>query len=292
MFRRHTVLALVLLLGVWAVVAAVEKPDVKPDVKPLRLGCVAFAKESSAEAYRQVQAYLAGEVGREIVLTVYPNYHDVIADLVNDQLELAVLPPLVYLNARRQRPLDTLAFGVYAATGNFSYRSLVLVPRGSPAKTLADLAGRRLAFVDIMSASGYVLPKAALVQAGVRDKRDVKGKFYDNHIDAVRAVLRGDADGVATYDMIYSDSSELAARKAELRTLWTGDHVIPSDAVVATGAVPSVEQKRIRTALLSYYAAQQKQGAQKNAMYEGFVPADPNLYSDLERFLKAITAEK
>jgi phosphonate transport system substrate-binding protein len=212
-------------------------------------------------------------------------------DLVNGKLELAVLPPLVYLNARHERPLETLGYGVYRASGHFSYHSLILVRADSKAASLAELSGKKVAFVDIMSASGYVVPKAALVKAGVAGKKDVKGSFHQNHVDAVRALLRGEVDAAATYDLVFSDSREIAEQKDKLRTLWTGDVVIPSDAVVATPEVSAELRGKLTDALLGYHTAQKQKRAPENRVYGAFVPADPHLYNDLERFLAEFTKQ-
>jgi phosphonate transport system substrate-binding protein len=163
-----------------------------------------------------------------------------------------------------------------------------MVPSHSPIKSLTDLSGRRMAFVDIMSASGYVVPKEALVRAGVTGSKNVQAQFYDNHVDAVQAVLSGKADAVATYDLIFNDSKNLAQRRHKLKVLWTGEFVIPSDAFVATDAVSAADQQRIRVALLSYFADQERGLYPKNGVYEGFVSADPNLYNDLKRFLNQV----
>ncbi len=258
----------------------------------LRMGCVAFAKETTSKAFRQIQDYLAKGLGRDIKLTLYPNYHEVIHDLVNDNIDLAVLSPLVYLNARSTCSLNTLGYGIYRSSGGFTYKSVILVPRESEARRISDLAKKRMAFVDIMSVSGYVLPKAALKKAGVTGKKKMKASFHKNHVDAVLAVLKGKADAVATYDIIFKDSERLAKKRRQLRRLWTSDFVIPSDAFVTTKRVPLRLRAKLRSLLLSYYAAQEQKQTASNALYEGFVPGDPNLYKDLSRFMAEIRTKK
>ena len=282
MARILVLAALVLILTVPAASAA--------ETTPLRLGCVAFAKEATATAYRQLQAYLTTALGRDVALTLYPSYHEVVHDVVNGRVDLAVLSPLVYLNARRAQTLYTLGYGVYGASGHFTYRSVVVVPRASKLRRLEDLGNARMAFVDRISASGYVLPQEALVRAGVTGPRAVRPSFLGNHVDAVRAVLEGRADAAATYDVVFADAPELAGDRTKLRVIWRSDFVIPSDAVVATGAVDAPTRTAVRAALLSYFAAQHTGEAERNVLYEGFVPGDPNLYTDLERLVATLTA--
>ena len=258
----------------------------------LRMGCVAFAKEATSKAFRQIRSFLAKGLGRDIKLTLYPNYHEVIHDLANDNIDVAVLSPLVYLNARSTCALNTLAYGIYRSSGGFTYKSVILVPRESKAKKLTDLAGKKMAYVDIMSVSGYVLPKAALKKVGLSGKKKMTASFHKNHVDAVFAVLRGKADAVSTYDIIFKDSKKLANSRRKLRRLWTSNFVIPSDAFVTTKRVPFGLRKKLRTLLLSYFAAQDKKEADRNELYEGFVPGDPNLYKDLQQFMTEVRAKR
>ncbi|MBI4861401.1 MAG: phosphate/phosphite/phosphonate ABC transporter substrate-binding protein [Candidatus Riflebacteria bacterium] len=259
--------------------------------QPLRMGCVAFAKEATREAYTQIADYLKGQLKREIVLTVYPSYHEVVHDIVNDKLDLAIMSPLVYLHALDERPLHTLAYASYRGSGRFTYRSVMLVRGDSPIGSLADLAGKTVAFVDIMSASGYLVPKEALVKAGVTGAKNVKGSFFKNHFDAVQAVLSGKADGVATYDLVFNDSKRLAVEQKKLKTVWASEFVIPSDAFVAIDSVPLAVRQQLRGALLSYFAVQEQKQCPSNNIYEGFVPADPNVYADLKRFIQSVSSK-
>jgi phosphonate transport system substrate-binding protein len=55
--------------------------------------------------------------------------------------------------------------------GLAEYRSLVLTRKESGIKTVHDLKGRMIAFDEPFSTSGYLLPKAALIQAGLRLKK-------------------------------------------------------------------------------------------------------------------------
>ena len=284
---KRTTLVLVLLLLVGPV--ALSAADTRPEAGPvLRMGCVAYAKAATADAYKQVRDYLAKELGQDIALTVYPDYHEVVHDVVNDKLDVAILSPLVYLNAQAERPLHALAYAISRGSGHFTYHSQILVRKDAPEEKLADLAGKKMAFVDLMSASGYVVPKEALVKAGVTGKKNVVATFCKNHHDAVMSVVEGKCDAAATYDQIFIDSKKLGEVKDKLKVLWTSESVIPADAFVATESVPAAQRKRIRSALLAYCVAQDKKACPENGMYEGFVPGDPNLYNDMKRFLERV----
>ena len=108
-------------------------------------------------------------------------------------------------------PLVTQLAGKVQVVGGFHYsapgcrgvlnRSQLVVRDGDPAKTLADLRGRRVAYNGVNSQSGYNSLRA-LVAPLARD-----GKFFDSHLEtgahhtSVMAVRDGLAD-VASIDCV------------------------------------------------------------------------------------------
>ena len=250
----------------------------------LQLGCVAYAKEASANAYRQIGEYLEKELGRQVTVTVYPNYHEVIHDIANDKLDVAVLSPVVFLCADQAVDLSILGHGVYGASGDFAYRSTIFVPAGSDLNSLDDLAGKKVAFVDQLSASGFIVPKVAMMKAGLKD---VASEFAGNHVDAFRKLVSGEVEAAATLDTIMQDEPALAEHSEDVKVLWTSEFVIPSDVFVTTPKVSASVNESITTALLKYSEAQEGGRTSRNAIFSGFVPEDENLYKGL----KSLVAE-
>ena len=80
--------------------------------------------------------------------------------------------------------------------GSSTYQSQFIVRTDSKAKGVGDLKGKKLAFVDAASASGYLLPMKKLKDAGVEPAETV---FAGKHDNVVSMVYQGQVDGGATF---------------------------------------------------------------------------------------------
>ena len=268
------ILSLLILLLLVNSAFAKEKPT-------LRLGAVASTKETTRKAIRNLRDYLAGDLDCVIDLKIYRRYGSIIKALLRGHVDVAMLPPYLYLEARQGQKLRTLAYTIFRSSGYFSYKSVLLVRRRSSLRSLKDLKGKRVTFVDNESASGYVIPQKAMEKAGVPLSALKSHEFAGNHVDSVLALVNGKADAAASFDEITEISSRLKSHKNNLRRLWTSKTIIPADVFVTTTDVPLEMRKALRLSLICYTAAQRYGKTPKNPIYEGFVPGDPNLYDSL-----------
>jgi phosphonate transport system substrate-binding protein len=80
------------------------------------------------------------------------------------------------------------------------YWSAIVVRKDSGIKSVRDLEGKTIAWVDKNSAAGYVFPRAALVAEKLDpDKLFAKQTFAGRHDAAVLAVLNKSVDAAATF---------------------------------------------------------------------------------------------
>lgn len=275
MSRYLCSLFLTLLLGLSTSLAADK----------LRMGCVTFAKEQTRQAFSQMRDYLARDLAMEVTLSCHTSYAGIIRDLVDDKLDAAMLSPLVLLKTQSARRMRPVAYGIFRSSGYFSYKSVILVAQNAPFVSLADLKGKRVAFVDPNSTSGYHIPRRALQRAGVKLGDLKKVEFLGNHVDAVKALMEGRTDAAATFEDLVERNATLTKHRKKVRRLWTSNFVIPADCFATTTQVPLRVRKKLRSSLLAYFAAQRDGSAEKNSLYEGFVPGDPTLYDELKKFL-------
>jgi len=251
----------------------------------VRFGCVTFAKDRTLQAFTLLAQYLTADLGRPVELVPFQGYGEIIRALLDDRLDMAMLSPLVMLKTQTARRLRPVAYGIFRSSGLFSYKSVILVRQDDPAASLSDLKGKRVAFVDPNSVSGYHIPRRALERAGVRLSDLGRYSFAGNHVDALAALVDGRADGAATFEDLTETADTTAAARRDVRRLWTSDFVIPADCFATTPRVPAALRRQLRDALLSYFGAQREGRYAQNPLYEGFVPGDPSLYDELKRFL-------
>ncbi len=80
--------------------------------------------------------------------------------------------------------------------GSATYQSQFIVKAGSAIKSLEDLNGKKVAFVEPASTSGYLLPLKTLNEKGIKPKEVV---FAGKHDNVVTMVYQGQVDAGATF---------------------------------------------------------------------------------------------
>ena len=135
-----------------------------------------------------------------------------------------------------------------------TYQSQILVRKDSGIKTLADLKGKKFAFTDAISASGYLFPSLLVKQKTSQEPKTFFAStiFAGGHPQSALAVYNKQVDGAATF--IDVRDSILAANpkiKEETMVIDTAGP-IPNDGVVFQKDFPADLGKTVKQALIDY----------------------------------------
>jgi phosphonate transport system substrate-binding protein len=130
-----------------------------------------------------MRAYLEKRLGIPVELVVGANYAATGEALRFGRLDVAYLGPVTYILQSRRAKLQPFARPSHAIVGP-TFQAVVIVPKDSPAKTLADLKGQDVAFGDPASTSGTWVPRYQLLAAGLVSGRDYTLRVLGAH-DAV-----------------------------------------------------------------------------------------------------------
>jgi len=136
--------------------------------------------------------------GTDVVISEGASYDDLAHAMHGRAIDFAWLPPIPYIALER---VDAcVAVVSNHRDGSAPYQSVLIVEAGATIARLTDLVGKRAAWVDPRSASGYVIPRIALPGQGVDPRTAfVTERFYRTHEAVVYAVVEGRADFGATY---------------------------------------------------------------------------------------------
>jgi phosphonate transport system substrate-binding protein len=213
--------------------------------KRLVLGLTPFlSEEQMLREYRPLADYLAEKIGLPIELQVAPSYSDLSGMLTRYQFHLAILAPFNYVQAKRDNP-DLILLATHIADGSSTYAAYIVTRERNGFQALNDLAGKRFAFVDKHSTSGYLYPLAHLRSAGIEPESFFGSIVYaGNHERLIDMVLSGKVDAGATYSTAY----KMAADKGLRILAKTGR--IPFDAYVASPRLDQALVGQIRDVLL------------------------------------------
>ncbi len=149
-----------------------------------------------------VSDYVSKKVfgGREkfyVVSQLPTSYIAVIEAFGTGRADLAALNTFSYILAKDVKKYDVEAvLLVLREGGERSYKGQIIAHADSGIKSLADLRGKRFAFTDPASTSGYILPQQLFREKGVELGETV---FAQRHDNVVTMVYQRQVDAGATY---------------------------------------------------------------------------------------------
>jgi phosphate/phosphite/phosphonate ABC transporter binding protein len=191
----------------------------------------------------------------EIMVTEWPSYEALTRAFMSGEIDFAWLPPIPFVALERRKAAVPLVS--HHRDGNSFFHSVLVVHRYTAPKSPADLVGKRAAWVDPYSASGYVIPRIELAKLGVDPKTAfTEEKFHRSHTAAVRAVIERRADFAGTW--LGRDAEGVIVRApwqdllgGELVRIIQTFGVIPSDTIAARPGLALGEADKVRHALMA-----------------------------------------
>ena len=211
--------------------------------------------EDSRAMVRQSQPILdivAKHTGMKIDAFVGSDYNATIEALRAGHVDVALLGPFSYVLATTVAPVEAFAVTVTARSMQPSYKSIIIAGKDSNINSLADLKGKTYAFVDPGSTSGFMVPSAAFIKAGITPEKDFKQVMYSGGHDAtIVAVGSGKVDAGSVADRIYERGcAKGLADCNKLKVVWTSP-AIPNDPLLYRKNLSEDLKKKIRDAFFS-----------------------------------------
>jgi phosphonate transport system substrate-binding protein len=278
MLRRHLVTSIVLAASL--LLAALGGPPTHAQ-SSLHLALTPSQKPTDLMVAGEAFGAALGKlVGVPIRVTVASDYAAVVEALRNRTADLAFVHPAGYVLANREAKAMIVAKDQWH--GNTSYTSRIYVRKESGLKTLEELRGKTIAFVDPSSTSGYVYPMVMLIEKGLVQNKDPKTFFKEfvfsgSHDAGLQALLHGHVDAFASFDQAREQYLKDPAERDKL--VYVAESApIPEGGICARDGLDPALVAKVRAALLSMkgptYAPMLK------ALYDidGFEPAEDREY--------------
>ena len=198
------------------------------------------APETIKETYVPILKDVAARAGKKARTIIVADYEALGEALKNGLADVGWFSPFAYVSAAEKAKLQPLV--TPEVNHQTSYTGYIVTKKGSGLAALDDLAGKKFGFVDEESASGYVYPKAALVEAG-KDPAHFFGStvFLGSHNNVIKAVEEGAVDGGATYSTAFAAAHADAQLDIIFRT-----PPIPTDVIAAAPGMDTALVRRLR----------------------------------------------
>jgi phosphate/phosphite/phosphonate ABC transporter binding protein len=241
--RRHHVAWLVLA---FLIAGLTTRPAAGRDLK---FGFTPFLSEADMQGeYEPLMTYLSDSIGQKVVLYVAKDYGDLRTQMEAGSVDIGSFSPFAYVDAARGGKIRII--GQSLIDDASTYRGAIVARKDSGLNALADLKGKRFAFVDPKSASGYVYPRAMLIEKGMAPDTYFKETiFAGSHDKVIADVLDGRADAGAIYENALGIAKAEGVPTENLVTIASTEP-IPHDAITVRVGLEESLTKKIQTALV------------------------------------------
>jgi phosphate/phosphite/phosphonate ABC transporter binding protein len=242
---RHSYLLLLILAALF--VGLATRPSVAQDLK---FGFTPVLSEPEMRTeFEPLMNYLSESIGQKVTLYIAKDYGDLRTQMENGSVDIGSFSPFAYVDAARGGKIRIIAQSIIE--GSATYRGIIVTRKDSGLKSIADLKGKRFAFVDPKSASGYVYPRAMLIEKGINPETFFKETiFAGSHDKVIAAVLDGRVDAGAIYDGAIGVAQRSNVSTENLVTL-AGSDPIPHDAIAVRIGLNEALAKRVQSALIN-----------------------------------------
>ena len=233
------------------------------------------------KASESFAAELGKKVGIPIKVYMPTDYLGVVEALRNKTADMAFVHPAGYVFASREAKAQIVAVDVWH--GKTSYTSRFYVRKDSGLKSLEELRGKTIAFVDPGSTSGYVYPMVTLIKKGLVTNRDPKSFFKDamfagTHEAALLALLNGSVDAVASFDLAPQQYLKEKERVERITHVAETDPIPEAGMCVREGLDPGLV-KKLTESLMAFNAPVYRSILKDFYGIDGFAPARDSDYN-------------
>ncbi|WP_374029163.1 phosphate/phosphite/phosphonate ABC transporter substrate-binding protein [Bdellovibrio bacteriovorus] len=255
---------MVLLAAMFATGCQFKKDALGTKENPIKLHLVpAVDAKVLADNAEILKTYLEKHTPYKYQITIPQSFVAVVEAFGTKRADVAAINTYGYYLAHKQ-------YGVEAKLtviryGLATYQSQFLTRADSKIKTLADLAGKKLAFVDPASTSGYLLPLKTLKDKKIEPKEIV---FAMKHDSVVSMIYQGQVDAGATYYSPPQNGNIEDARRMvktqypdvekKVRIIELSEP-IPNDPIVFRKDMPEEMKEKIVSTLLEFVSTPEGQ---------------------------------
>lgn len=200
---------------------------------PLVLGVIPYMTEAALNREMgPIMTYLSRHLNREVKINVASDYQALGRLLDLGKVQLAWFSSTSFEKLNEAGDWESLCRPL--RDGKIDHDGVIVARVDGPVKTLADLKGRRFAYVDRFSGTGFVQANAFFRAQGIDPLRYFQSiTLTGNHSFSIDGVLRGEFDGAAIFD-VFGEQADggLTSSTAQLVCIATTGAILNDPVVV------------------------------------------------------------
>jgi phosphonate transport system substrate-binding protein len=273
---------------------AAQKVETKS--RPMRMALsAAFVSEAGVPIYQQIADYLKRKTGTEVELVNGLSYDTINKMIASGDIDVAFVCGLPYtlMHDKPAPEADVIVAPVMKNPrygGKPKYFSDLIVRKDSPYQKLEDLKGKVYVFNDVLSNSGYNLPRFRLVSSKLQDGFFGTIKRSGAHEESIRMVAEGEADASYVDSLVLEfDQARGGEFAGKVRVIDSvGPAGIPP--VVVSMKVDAARRKALTDALIGMSSDPDGRKILDAALVDKFVAVDDRNFDDIRQMKR--TAEQ
>lgn len=247
--------------------------------------------EEMVKRFEPMRAYLEKKLGEKVKVFTATDYTGVIEAMRKKRVDVAWFGPLSYLLAEQEAGAEAFAVGIRAGSNSPTYKSIIVTRCGSGIRTLKDLKGKSVAFVDPASTSGGLVPTYMVKQATGVMPQDYFGKFTyaGSHDAAELAVKNGTVDAAADADVTYDRMLSKGLISRETNCIIAESAPLPGPPLAWRADLAPDLKKRIADAVMNAHRETEISGYINLVRY---VPSKPGEFDMIRDMVKSLGLAK
>lgn len=198
------------------------------------------------QKYQPLMNYLTENTPYRFELKLSQDYRDIINFLKTNEVQVALLGGITYLEAKKEVDVIPILKPV-GASGKPFYRCVFITRASNDSiSKLSDLKGKSVAFASKLSTSGYLAPLYHLYSgAGITLEDLSRYENFRYHDSVAREVLRGNFDAGAVIDSVAERFKDKGIKIIDI------SEPIPGLPIVIRADIPPELIEAIKKAFLS-----------------------------------------
>lgn len=240
-----------------------------------------------------VKEYLEANTPYKYDIRVPSSFVAVVEAFGTNRADVAFLNTFGYIMAHEKYGAEAVI--TLIRHGQSKYRSQIVARADSKVKKLEDIAGKKFAYVDPASTSGYLLPAKMFLDKSIKPSETV---FAQKHDNVITMVYQKQVDAGATFYSPPSDRGVEDARRLvktqypniekEVLIIELTDE-IPNDPAVVRKTLPEDMKKNIQKAFMDFILTDEGKAAFRD-LYgaDAFITTTDKEYDGVREILKSL----
>lgn len=277
MYFKQTLSASALALVFSLNAASVQARDIIMGLIP------AENNEEMIQKFEPMRLHLEKKLGVTVKVFTATDYSGVIEAMKKKRVDIAWFGPMAYYLAEQEAGAEAFAVGIREGSNSATYKSIIVVPCDSGIKSIKDLKGKSVAFVDPASTSGGLVPTYMVKKETGMMPQAFFGKFTyaGSHDAAELAVKNKTVDAAADNDITYEKMLAKGLITKQTNCIIKESDPLPGSPLAYRGDLPADMKAKIRDAILNAHNEIKVTGYGNLSRYVAVGPKDYQQIRDL-----------